>query len=206
MHSLLIPKRAQTILDYWFAGLQAAEPPSEEQMDFWFRRKDPKVDAYLRENFLADLEQAAAGELEHWQETASGTLALILLLDQFPRHIYRDQPNAFSNDTKALSISRNAVQSGMDQQLSFVERIFCYLPFVHSEALATQREAVRLAKELLEKCPEVMRPVFEESYVHVKRHCEIIERFGRFPHRNSILGRVSTAEEHEFLQQPNSSF
>jgi uncharacterized protein (DUF924 family) len=162
--------------------------------DRWFS-KDEAFDQACRERFLLTYEAAARGDLNEWELTADGSLALVLLLDQFPRNMFRGTPLAFATDALALAAARHAIASGYDRNWLRVEKIFGYLPFEHSEALADQQLAC-----------ELMRPLGEEQYDYAVRHKDIIERFGRFPHRNAILGRESTPEEIEFLKQPGSGF
>ena len=149
----------------------------------------------MRQRFLSLWEQAARGELDRWQGTPLAATALIVVLDQFPRNMFRGTARAFSTDARALAAADRAVGHGFDRTLSREERTFVYLPFEHAEDLAAQRRALALFEAL---DPNDME--------YVKRHHEIVARFGRFPHRNAILGRESTAEEIEFLKQPGSSF
>jgi uncharacterized protein (DUF924 family) len=135
------------------------------------------------------------GELDRWKATPLASLALVIVLDQFSRNMFRETPRAFSADSPALAVAASVIERGFDRLLSPVERTFMYLPFEHAEDLAAQRRSLALFEAL---DPDDMQ--------YVKRHYEIIARFGRFPHRNAILGRESTAEEIEFLKQPGSSF
>jgi uncharacterized protein (DUF924 family) len=173
-----------------------------EVLKFWFDRdrkawfeKNPVFDAEIRQRFLPLYELGAAGKLAAWKQTPTGCLALVVLLDQFPRNMFRDSPRAFAADALALDAARHAVAMGYDAGMSEDERSFTYLPFEHSESLADQ-----------ERCCELMKPLGGEPYRYALRHKEIIERFGRFPHRNAILGRTSTAGEIEFLKTPGSGF
>lgn len=184
------------ILTFWFedpTGLKA------KNRKVWFS-KDPAFDQEIRDRFLAIYKQAAAGQLEHWQETAPGTLALILVLDQFPRNLFRGTPQAFATDAKALSLAQAAIARGFDQALPPIQRWFVYLPLMHSEDLEIQHQCVEVFRQF-EHDPEV-----QSAYPYAIKHLEVIERFGRFPHRNVILGRQNTLEETEFLKQPGSSF
>ena len=195
-----IPAVAQRVLEFWFTDLV----PSQH----W--TKDVKLDETIRVNFGKTHEQAVAGDLADWQNTAQSCLALVIVLDQFSRNIYRDSPRAFSADTQALLIAKQAVERGFDQQSPppFSTRFFFYLPFMHSEVLADQRRCVELYERCLTSygCDEASKALAENSVNFAKRHLEIIEQFGRFPHRNAILGRTSTQDEREFLKQPGSSF
>lgn len=184
----------QALLDFWFdpAG-------SDEPRDLWFK-PDPAFDAALRERFGALLARAASGGLDRWAETAHGALALVLLLDQLPRNLNRGERAAFGSDAKARHVARRAIARGQDLALPPVRRQFLYLPFEHSEDLADQEESVRLFASL----PEGALRDHCVDFAH--RHHAIIARFGRFPHRNRVLARPSTAAEEEFLTEPGSSF
>jgi uncharacterized protein (DUF924 family) len=190
--------RAREVLDFWFGAPDSAEFGHARKM--WFH-KDEAFDALLRERFGALLDAACAGEFDAWCATPEGALALLIVLDQFSRNCRRDTPRAFSADDKALGIARAMVASGADRRLPTLEhRAFAYLPFEHSEAADAQRESLRLYGELA-KHPEV-----KGYYDHALRHAKVIERFGRYPHRNAQLGRASTDEETAFLREPGSSF
>jgi uncharacterized protein (DUF924 family) len=179
---------ASEVLHFWFG--EGAEYGAVHQR--WFA-KDPAFDAEVRTRFSSLHEElSATGD---WLDGARDCLARIVVLDQFPRNMFRGTPRAFATDALALAAARHAIASGYDRDWLRVEKIFAYLPFEHSEALADQQRAC-----------ELMRPLGEEQYDYALRHKAIIERFGRFPHRNAILGRASTAEEIEFLKQPGSGF
>lgn len=176
--------KVDDVLNFWFLELEAK--------DWW--KKDSHLDNAIRDRFGAYHEAAKNGELDAWKETPKGALALILILDQFSRNIYRDTPDAFSADELALSISQEVIKSGKDKELSGTERSFLYMPFMHSESSEVHKVAVELFKELGTNLE------FELA------HKKIIDQFGRYPHRNKILKRESTAEEIEFLKGPGSSF
>jgi uncharacterized protein (DUF924 family) len=177
---------AQDILRFWF-----------EELDNKKRfAKDAALDALMRERFEATLLAAARGELRQWREAAFGRLAEIIVLDQFSRNIWRDTPRAFAQDALALSLAQELVQSAQDQLLPENQRAFAYMPYMHSESLQVHEEAVAVFSQ----------PGLEGTLAYELKHKAIIERFGRFPHRNAILGRASTAEELEFLKQPGSGF
>jgi len=184
---------AQQILSFWFEG------DDQAQQRRWFG-KDEQTDARMRDEFMPDYQAAAAGQLSEWSTSASGSLALVILLDQFPRNLFRATPQAFATDAQARETARIAIARGHDQQLTPRQRMFVYLPFEHSEVLEDQLYSLTLFGSLqdAEDMTEVVR------YAH--RHHEVIARFGRFPHRNAIVGRPSTVEELIFLQQPGSSF
>lgn len=189
--------RARLILDFWFGP--SGDPGRGQPRAIWFK-KDADFDADVRRRCLADHEAAAAGMLDALMASAEGCLALCILLDQVPRNIFRGSPRAFATDAKARLVARAAVDAGFDRSLLPVERWFVYLPFEHSEDIADQRLSVALFESARGGSDS------RDSMAAVYRHYEIIERFGRFPHRNAVLGRVSTPEELEFLKQPNSSF
>lgn len=173
-------------LDFWF---------SEESKPFWFK-KEPAFDARVRECLETLHGRAAAGDLSDWQESAEGCLALILLLDQVPRNLYRETARAFASDADALAVARRTLHRGFDLRLSADWRMFTYLPFEHSESLLDQYLSVALMAAL----PDPDLVAWAEA------HLKLIERFGRFPHRNAALGRDSTAEELAYLAEPGAGF
>ena len=185
------------ILAVWFGSPEDSDYGKPRPV--WFQ-KNAEFDEQIRTRFLKDYELAASGKLDSWKESPGSCLALILLLDQFPRNLFRGQARAFATDSQALEVSKSAVDRGFDRQMLPVQRWFIYLPFEHSENLADQEKAVELMGQLAGD------PDSKSSIDYAVRHREVIEKFGRFPHRNSILGRESTPEEKEFLKQPGSSF
>ncbi|KZL48356.1 hypothetical protein A2T98_18495 [Nodularia spumigena CENA596] len=189
--------QAKTILEFWFGHPDA--PDYGKPKADWFR-ETAEFDQEIRNQFLPDYQKAAAGYLDDWIDSAETCLALILLLDQFPRNMFRDTPEAFATDWEALSAAQHAVVQGYDCQFLPVQRWFIYLPFEHSENLTHQRQSVKLFQQLSHDRDSAK--AIEQSLIHLA----IIERFGRFPHRNSILGRNSTASEKKFLHQPSSWF
>ncbi|PYE18995.1 uncharacterized protein (DUF924 family) [Paraburkholderia silvatlantica] len=190
--------RAREVLDFWFGTPDSEAFGRERKM--WFR-KNAAFDAKLRERFGALLGAARAGELDAWCETPEGALALVIVLDQFSRNCRRGTPHAFSADDKALGIARTMVASGADLRLPTLQhRAFAYLPFEHAESAEAQRESLRLFGELAKD------PEGKGYYDYAVRHAKVIERFGRFPHRNAQLGRASTDAEAAFLRERGSSF
>lgn len=188
-------ERAGELLRFWFGeGEEYGSPRS-----FWFEKSD-EVDRQLRERFSEDHERAATGELEDWKARPRECLALILLLDQIPRNIFREDARSYATDALAREAARHAIASGFDSELEEIERWFVYLPFEHSEDIEDQRRSVELFEALGDGEESV-----DVTY-YARRHLEIIEQFGRFPHRNRVLGRESTPEEIEFLKEPGSSF
>ena len=185
------------ILDFWFG--REGEESYREFREAWFI-KDSEFDREVRDRFEGAYEEAAAGKLDHWKDEAWSCLALIILLDQFPRNMFRGDPKTYAADDKALEAARHAVEHAYDRELPPYGRLFVYLPFEHSEDLEDQRSSVELFRELSAEMGS------EDLLGYAVRHLEIIERFGRFPHRNEILGRATTSEEAEFLREPDSSF
>lgn len=193
------------ILDYWF-GAEIPHEQVPEGTERWFNGGD-KVDRECRERFGDWLDPARDGILDGWLETAEGALALVVLLDQFSRNVHRGTPNAFAYDERALEVARIALDRGYDRKVSPIARVFFYLPFEHSETLADQQLAVDKTREACATAKsEDVRKMCDMFADYAVRHLKVIERFGRFPHRNAILGRESTSEEIEFLKQPGSSF
>ncbi|HSH42223.1 MAG TPA: DUF924 family protein [Arenicellales bacterium] len=188
---------AGAVLEFWFGD--PADPANvKERGKLWFSA-DQAVDERIRKRFGVLHEQAARGELEDWTGDPRAALALVVLLDQFTRNLYRGSAAAFSNDARALEISRDGVARGLGASLGVVERAFWYMPFQHCEDLEVQRRSVRLYRALVDDSPPQFKPFSENAYEFAVLHCEIIERFGRFPHRNELLGRSSTDEELEYL-------
>ena len=173
------------IIDFWFANKAK-----------WFA-KDPNFDLEIKEKFLAVFDLGISGHLKHWELNPSSMLALIIVLDQFSRNMFRDSAKAFSADELACSLAKKAVQLGFDQLLDNDEqRKFLYMPFMHSESVADQALSVALFSKMNDN----------ETLKYAKAHQDIIDRFGRFPHRNQLLGRVSSTQELEFLKLPGTSF
>lgn len=194
-----------SIIEFWF-GLDADDKlTADRQAGLWWS-KNEALDAAMRERFGPWLDKAAAHQLDGWAATAAGRLALILLTDQFPRNIHRGTPQSFACDALARAWCKEGLREGVQATLRPIERVFFYLPLEHSESLADQEQAVALFAELLDGVPAAQRQTFQGFYDFALRHQEVIRRFGRFPHRNSILGRASTPEEVAFLQQKGSSF
>jgi len=193
-----LPPDAQAILDFWFGA-----PGTDDfgrQRKFWFIKRE-ETDAQLRSAFGEQVECALDGGLTAWDATPRGTLARILLLDQFARNIHRGTPRAFAGDAAALKAAKHLVESGEDSRLIPGERIFVYLPFEHAEDIGEQRMALRLFRAL-----DTEQAGFESTLDYAERHHAVIERFGRFPHRNAILGRTSTPDELDYLATPGSGF
>jgi len=196
---------SETILTYWFGNDPDNAALAKDRADLWWS-KNVEADQEIRQRFEGDVELAAAGQLDGWRATPRGRLALIVLTDQFPRNIYRDSPRAFAFDAKAIQWSLEGIELGADRALRPVERTFFYLPLEHSEQLEHQERSVGMFHELLPLVDAEQKEIFEHYLNFAVLHRDIVARFGRFPHRNQILGRSSTAEELYFLSQPGSSF
>ena len=177
---------AESVLSFWFDELEPEK---------WWH-KDPEIDRVIRQRFRATHLAARLNKLGDWRDTPPGRLAEIIVLDQFSRNLYRDTLEAFAADPQALALAQQAVRVGDDQRLTLGQRCFVYLPYMHSESVRIHEQAIELFKQ----------PGLEHNLDFEYRHKAIIDRFGRYPHRNSILGRESTAEELEFLNQPGSAF
>ena len=178
---------------FWFG------PPPHAERPEWFR-KDDAFDALIRVRYGAAIETALTGGFEAWSATPRGAIARILLLDQFTRNVFRGTPRAFAGDPLALEIAGRAIDAGYERELDVYERWFLYLPFEHSESLAVQERSLELTSRLARETG------FDEPFVWAEKHAVIVRRFGRYPHRNAILGRESTPEEIAFLREPGSSF
>ncbi|MGQ0509921.1 MAG: DUF924 family protein [Betaproteobacteria bacterium] len=183
--------RAAEVLSFWFRG--------PEKRKAWFE-KDPAFDASIRDRFLPLYETAAGGGLSAWKRSAGDCLALVVVLDQFPRNMFRGSARAFAADPLARDCANHAIALGFDKAMLPVERQFLYLPLEHSESLADQERCLELMREI------AVFPETADLPKWAQAHLDIIRRFGRFPHRNDILGRQSNPAEIEFLKEPGSSF
>lgn len=199
-----ISTRAEDVLHYWFGDQTASDGVDDIRQKIWFV-KNPAVDREIRERFGDLLDPARDGKLG-WQDTSSGRLALILLLDQFSRNIFRGSAAAFAYDPAALQLCLEGLDLGADQSCGLFERVFCYLPLEHAESLECQERSIELFGALQAEAPAALQKTFASYLDYAVRHRDIIARFGRFPHRNDILGRASTPEEVAFLKLPGSSF
>lgn len=183
MQQQLLP---HTVIDFWFTELKP--------QNWW--QKDSALDEMIARRFSSLHQQAASCELSDWRGTGLGSLAEIIVLDQFSRNIYRDKPESFASDSLALALAQSAIAKGLDKELSQVQRSFLYMPFMHSESKKIHSDAVTLFESL----------GMSDKIEFELKHKAIIDKFGRYPHRNDILGRRSTVEELSFLKQPNSRF
>jgi len=192
-----VPSRADEVLAFWF--VRAGEPGHGEFRDERFR-KDPGFDATVTDCFAGLYEDAAAGDLDDWRDDARSCLALVIVLDQFPRNMFRGDGRTHAADGAALDASNYAVEHALDRELPAFQRMFLYMPFMHSENGEDQRRSVGLFERLADE------PGAPDVTSYAAGHRDIVERFGRFPHRNEILGRETTPEEAEFLKTEGSSF
>lgn len=197
---------ARRVREFWFGPLPLSREALDERMKLWFAAEDSSEavrarDATIREEFGARVEAALRGELANWADGPRRRLSLIILLDQFPRNIYRGRARAFAGDELAVSLALSGMQSGADAALDPVERIFFYMPLQHSESADVQDESVAAFRRLLGEAPETLRATFEATLKYAEEHRAIIRRFERFPHRNRTLHRASTPEETEYLRE-----
>lgn len=196
--------RSEEILTFWFGPSLAGEAPSPDRMRLWFRGGED-TDREIRERFGADVEQARRGELDGWAETARGRLALIILLDQFSRNLYRGSAQAFANDAKALALAVAGLASGQDAALTPFEQLFFVLPLEHSEDLALQDRALAYLEAWAKRLPEALQSMAQGALSHSRQHRNVIARFGRFPTRNEALGRTSTPEEEAHVREAKAA-
>jgi len=197
-----IDPQAAAVLAFWFG-----EPASAERGTYralWFEKSEA-TDRDIADRFGALIERALRGELADWAQAPESALAQIVLLDQFTRNVFRDTPRAFAGDARALAAATAMVGRRQDEALPALQRSFVYMPFEHAEGLGAQDEAVRLFTRLLESTPDAS-PGLRSMLDYAEKHRAVIRRFGRFPHRNAVLGRHSTPDEVAFLQQPGSRF
>ena len=195
----------QQVLDFWFGGDGSDGEIASRQSKLWWG-KSPQTDETIRQQFEADLQALVSGHHPSWLETPRGCLAAIIVLDQFSRNMYRDSAQSFAQDGLALTLCRDGVDKGVDTQLRPIERVFFYMPLEHAESMEMQNRSVAAFEQLRDEVPDEDKKLFSGFVDFAERHRVIIERFDRYPHRNKILGRESTAEEIEFLKQPGSGF
>jgi uncharacterized protein (DUF924 family) len=193
----------EEVLSFWFG--EELRSPTPQRLRLWFGG-DAATDRLISERFGEVVEAALQGAYGQWSQTPPGALALILLLDQFPRNIHRYSPRAYAGDERALTLCCQGLAEGQDRQLSLTERAFFYLPLEHTEDLPMQERSVEVFRGLLAEAPPEWQEVGRDFLDYAIRHRDIIARFGRFPHRNQVLGRPSTSQEEAFLKEPGSSF
>ncbi|MGY2190099.1 DUF924 family protein [Pseudomonas sp. SDO5591_S426] len=195
----------QPLLDWWFGTAEISRAIAADKGKLWFGKRDSQ-DLEARERFGDQVEQALAGGLTEWAQRPEGRLALVLLLDQLPRMIFRDSPKSFSGDLRAQALVAQGIAADFDRQLRPIQRVFIYLVLEHCEHLAVQNECISRYIELVAQQPEADRTLFADYLDYAEKHQKVIAQFGRFPHRNAVLGRESTAEELVFLSKPGSRF
>ena len=197
--------RIDAIIAFWFREQELSTPQIDHRMDIWFG-SDAAFDHEVKEEFAADVQAASDGKLDHWAHEPRGRLALILLLDQFRRNIYRDRPEAFEKDKVALKRCVEGAMEKKDRGLTPIQRAFFYMPLQHAESRKVQAKSV----ELFSKLANAVTPTYQETFLTMVQfaelHRDIIEQFGRFPHRNKLLGRENTPEEEEFLAGDSPDF
>lgn len=190
----------EEILTFWFGRVEQTVVPSEHRARVWFG-EDKKIDAEVKARFSLVLDDAIVGRLQDWENSPRSQLALIIMLDQFSRQIYRDTPKAFEQDKKALSVCLKGLREEADHSLSLIERVFYYFPLLHSEKLGHQEQSVRSYSTLVDLAFSETRVIFESFYKFANHHYSLIKRFGRFPQRNDALSRKSTTPEVEYLKE-----
>jgi len=195
----------EDILDFWFGELDELGCASPNQRKRWWT-KSPEFDESIRANFLGDYESIAAGDRERWRSTPRGALAYIIVLDQFSRNMFRNTAKMFAADPLAREVCCEGLEADFDAELGFDERVFFYLPLEHSEEISDHERCHEVFTALCASAPDSLKADADYYLDYAKQHHAIIERFGRYPHRNEILGRASSDLEIEFLKQPGSSF
>lgn len=190
--------RIDEILAFWFRDKAMSTPKIDARMDVWFG-EDPEFDRQVAAQFADEVERASEGNLDHWARDPRGRLALILLLDQFRRNIYRNTPEAFAGDESALKLSLDGIMEKMDGKLPPIERVFFYMPLQHAESAKVQKKSREIYRKLADSVSTTEKETFGTVYHFADLHADIIDQYGRFPHRNKVLGRSNTAEEDEYL-------
>lgn len=193
-----LPRAAALLLDHWFGDGLARGWPGDNRHALWFE-SSPAQDDALRARFGTEVDLALAGGLADWEPAAPARLALVLLLDQLPRNLFRRQARAFAGDARAQALAQDAVARGLDAALPPIGRVFLYMPFMHAEDLALQQQGVQLFQRLHDHGPPERRDALANHLRYAVLHRDIVARFGRFPHRNAALGRTDTDEEARFL-------
>jgi len=198
-------KTYESVLSFWFGSYEDDAATAEAKRSLWFS-KDPGTDMEVAKLFEKTVFALHGEKLKEWEESPRSLLALIIVADQFPRNIYRGTSASFAFDEKALGFSLRSLARGFDKEVRPLERAFIYFPFEHAESANMQDKSVKLFTSLLNEAGDGGKEVFESFLDYAIRHKEIIDRFGRFPHRNKILGRISTPEELAFLKTHGSKF
>lgn len=191
--------KAHELLHYWFGDPGSADLPTSERTNLWFGDND-SVKKQLVQVYKQEFEEAKAGGLQHWEETPRSRLALIIILDQFPRYLYQHTGDAFLCDERAQKICAAGLQEKMDQTLTLIERVFFYMPLVHSEDAESQEQSIRLYQELVTLSMPETTQIYQLFLAYAYAHFRVIKEFGRFPQRNIVLNRTSTPAELAFLK------
>jgi uncharacterized protein (DUF924 family) len=197
--------RISRILSFWFKEHELTAPQIDGRMEIWFG-EDPVFDHEIQKEFANDVEDAADGALDHWAHEPQGRLAVILLLDQFRRNIFRGTADAFAKDPVALKLCVEGAMQKKDKGLTPIQRVFFYMPLQHAESRKVQAKSVEIFSKLADAVSPTYRETFETVAQFAELHRDIIERFGRFPHRNKLLNRRNTLEEEEFLAGDSPTF
>lgn len=187
------------IVDFWLRDAVSDPAAAKARTKVWYGGKST-VDRQIRDQFGETLTLAEKSKLDEWRDSSEGTLALVILLDQFSRNLYRRTGDAFRNDNKALKIAKSAVEQGLDRELSWIGRVFLYHPFHHAESLEAQDQGVELFEEVYREAPPEWAKLLYTFVDYARGHRDIVRRFGRFPHRNQALERANTIEEDEYLE------
>lgn len=198
-------KHLEDLYQFWFKNISLDQNYINERMGLWFK-KDDHTDQYMRDTYSPLLEVTSSVNLEELLKTPKDYLSFIILCDQVPRNSFRNTPKSFEFDQLALKATLFGLDHKIDQSLNTIEKLFFFLPLEHSEEINRQKQSLEKFKELMDNSPENLKGFSTNLYNYAVKHFEIIERFHRFPHRNSIINRPSTNEELEFLTQPGSSF
>lgn len=190
--------RIDAVLGFWFKEMQLSAPQIDGRMDIWFG-EDKVFDEEVAREFADDVDLASAGQLDHWAHQPQGRLALIILLDQFRRNIYRSTPEAYAKDKAALKLCVEGAMEKKDKGLTPIQRVFFYMPLQHAESRKVQKKSRSIYNKLAEAVSPTYKETFETIAQFAELHADIVEKFGRFPHRNALLNRENTAEEDEYL-------
>lgn len=193
------------VLEFWFGDALGSAPPADERVQLWFRKNDA-FDRAIQERFGTLPELAGRGGLDAWRGAALAALALVLVLDQFPRNLFRRSARAFAFDPLARDVALDAIARGFDAALPPIAASFFYLPLEHAEDIGLQERAVQLFERLIARAPAELHPTLENFAAYARRHRDVIRRFGRFPHRNATLGRASTPAEVAYLDSGGDRF
>ena len=200
-----VDPRIATVLEFWLGAAEPTDASALTRQSLWFTKSDA-LDAEIRNRFGAWVEEARAGQLNSWAETAPGRLALVVLLDQFSRNAWRGRPESFAGDAQALALALQALSNGHWEAVAPLARFFLALPVEHAEDPAMQELSVALFTQLAAQATPATQPVLSSALEFAHKHQQVIARFGRFPHRNAALGRASTDEEAAFVAQPGTGF